>query len=148
MWDLLNIWLSGLSILFGGLVIKLYFGLGKRLINRPARAQAEVWFAHGIMVAFVSTVSNVIYFKFLGATLFYLGIMNRMPASYSRVVNTINLIMLIWAAFCHLYSAYLNLSEAKRKEWTWVTIAFYPEYNPVVWLIHKVMRRSKDESDE
>jgi magnesium-transporting ATPase (P-type) len=146
-WEIVPLGMGACVILIGCLVIRLYFGLGRRIFTKQYHDRPEVWFAHGIAVAFASTVINTIFFKlFLAMAL--KGWYQRPPAWMNGYVNFVCLGMMMWAAFCHLYSAYLNLNETEKSEWNWLTIAFYPDRNPVVRLVHHVIGLNKKEKDK
>lgn len=147
LWEIVGLTMSATVVLIGCLVIRLYFGLATRIFHHDHHNMPEVWFAHGIAVAFTSTVINTAFFKFYLA-MALAGWYERSPVWVSRYVNFVCVGLMIWGAFCHLHSAYLNLPARERHRWTWLTIAFYPDGNPVVRLVHHVIGLNKKVKDE
>lgn len=138
--------LSGLSIIcFSLLVVKLYWETGVSLF-RGDSSKPEAWFAHGVVMAFLATAVNGLAWK-VGVRIIDL-LHNPRWVDIERVGFAIDLvvaILVVWAAFCHLYAAYLNLTISERKGWNWLTVAFYPKTNGFTktlhFLLNKVCRR-------
>lgn len=147
LWDIVGLTMSAIFILIGCLVIRLYFGLGRRVFLKNFRNHPEVWFAHGIAIAFIATVINTAFFKFF-LVMALDGYYPITPMWVNKYVNFFCVGLMIWGAFCHLHSAYLNLPQEERHRWTWLTIAFYPDHNPVVRLVHHVIGLNKKVKDK
>jgi hypothetical protein len=130
-------------LLFSFLVMKLYFRIAQNIFTAEGRKRPEVWFAHGIVVGFAAVAVNAFLWKLIlrltqemGGDTFTLFIY-----SAGGYFDFAIAIVTAWAAFCHLYSAYLNLHPDHREGWDWLTIAFYPDHNVITRTIHRLVSR-------
>jgi len=143
--DFLNDFVSAFSgmliILFSALVIHLYWDTARGIIRHKERKKAETWFSHGIVVGFTSISMNAFFWKVIGRFGQLVGAQTFTDflRTYGGFFDLMFSIATVWAAYCHLYSAFLHLSVRDRDGWTWLTISFYPNHNFLSRAIHNLM---------
>jgi hypothetical protein len=132
--------IGGLIIIFYALlVVKLYWQTGWRVLDKESRKLPEVWFAHGVVIAFLMAAVNAFVWK-VGFRILNYGRETEFEyVQYGLLFDGLVLALaLTWAAFCHLFAAYLNLTKSEQRDWNWVTIAFYPNHNLAIRTIHRL----------
>ena len=133
---------SGVAIMvFSYLVIKLYWRLANHVVFGKHLNDPAAWFAHGICIAFSAAAFNAFFWKFLYRLAQYFqseGVIN-FVAYNGGYVDLIVSSMTVWAAFCHLHSAYLNLTTEARRQWSWYDVPWYPEGNRFTRAIQRML---------
>ena len=126
---------SGLfMVVFASLVAKLYWAAG---INRFLRGERspEHWFAHGIVVSFTMVALNALLWKVVIRTVRGMGELEFFFRTAGNLVDLVFMPFVVWAAFCHLYAAWLNLPVIDKPHWNWLNVAFYPRVSVITKLL-------------
>lgn len=132
-----------LIISFSFLVIRLYWPIGMgRWSYRHGELGAEIYFAHGVVMGFLAALVNALFWKVTIRVMWYLD-KNPAPLLQWGDLFDVFVIMplIVWSAYCHLYSAWLKLPKKEMAKWSWLTRAFYPKRSALVVLIDCVMER-------
>jgi hypothetical protein len=142
--------ISGIFILlFCFLVMKLYWTLATNLPRGRELGDPGSWFAHGIVVGFFAVGLNAFFWKFAFRLSKLTGKEDFVywVANYGGFFDFGIFLLTMWAGFCHLYSAYLNLPENHRHNWMWFTVPWYPSPNSFTRFIQKMMRRNLERKE-
>lgn len=136
--------LGSIPIVIAALMVTaLYWKVGRGLYER--RSQPEIWFAHGIMASFTTIALNAAFWKITvrAADHYHRGELAAFIRLYGGFVDVLVMILTVWAAFCHLYSAYLFLDDSERPYWHWLTVWAHPKENSwPVRLLNKMLGRA------
>lgn len=132
-------------IAFSFLVIRLYWPIGiGRWSKRHGLQGAEIYFAHGVVIGFISAATNALTWKIGSRTARYMLHENEMSwvlLEFGNLVDAFIIMpLLVWASYCYLHSAWLKLPEGVRHDWSWISRAFYPKEYSLVRHIENALR--------
>lgn len=142
--------MSGVFILiFSFLVIRLYWKLAANIYHGKELDDPGSWFAHGIVMGFSAVALNAFFWKFTYRLSKLMGQEDfiYLVAQYGGFFDFGIFLITMWAGFCHLYSAYLNLTPDQRHGWLWVTIPWYPNTNLFTRCIARMLKQNMDRKD-
>jgi hypothetical protein len=140
--DLISLASGSLIVVFSFLVITLYWKLANHVVFGRHLKDPAAWFAHGICVAFTAAALNAFFWKgaYRVCKLMKLDEWAALFSQYGGYLDLVISLMTVWAGFCHLYSAFLNLSDEGRREWHWFSVPWYPEGNRFTRTLHRMLR--------